>query len=52
MGDIYARIIQANVKRITVAIRELGEGSVWRCGDGEPKPAALFLCDIAHLKAA
>ncbi|WP_262493817.1 hypothetical protein [Mucilaginibacter mallensis] len=31
MGHIYARIINANVKRITVTIRELGEGGVWRC---------------------
>lgn len=45
-GDIYAAIMQAEVKRITVAIRELGEGAVWRCGDGDPVPAALLMCDI------
>lgn len=45
-GEIYSEIMQADVKRITVAIRETGEGGVWRCSDGEPSPAALLMCDI------
>jgi len=45
-GEIYSEIMQANVNRITVAIRETGEGGVWRCSDGEPSPAALLMCDI------
>ena len=45
-GEIYSEIMQADVKRITVAIRETGEGGVWRCNDGEPSPAALLMCDI------
>jgi phenylpyruvate tautomerase PptA (4-oxalocrotonate tautomerase family) len=45
-GEIYADIMQANVKRITVAIRETGQGGVWRCSDGEPNQAALLMCDI------
>jgi phenylpyruvate tautomerase PptA (4-oxalocrotonate tautomerase family) len=46
MGEIYARIMNASVKRITVTIRELGEGSIWRCSEGEPYPAAILMCDI------
>lgn len=47
MGEIYARQMGTNADRITVAIRELGEGSVWRCGGGvPPRPAALLMCDI------
>jgi phenylpyruvate tautomerase PptA (4-oxalocrotonate tautomerase family) len=46
LGEIYADLMQANVNRITVAIRELGEGGVWRCSDGEPSAAALLMCDI------
>lgn len=46
MGEIYARIMNASVKRITVTIRELGEGSVWRCSEGEPYPAAILMCDV------
>jgi phenylpyruvate tautomerase PptA (4-oxalocrotonate tautomerase family) len=46
VGAIYARQMGANVNRITIAIRELGQGGVWRCGDNEPRPAALLMCDI------
>lgn len=46
MGEIYAETMGASVHRITVAIRDLGEGSVWRCGEGLPRPAALLMCDI------
>jgi phenylpyruvate tautomerase PptA (4-oxalocrotonate tautomerase family) len=46
MGDIYARIMNANVKRVTITIRELGDGGVWRCSDGEPTQAAILMCDV------
>jgi phenylpyruvate tautomerase PptA (4-oxalocrotonate tautomerase family) len=46
LGDIYARIMQTTPNIVTVAFRELGEGGVWLCSDGEPKPAALLTCDI------
>jgi len=46
IGEAYADIMQASVKRITVSIRELGDGSVWRCTEGEPVPAAIMMCDI------
>ena len=31
-GDLYARIMQTRPEQVTVAIRELGEGGVWRFG--------------------
>jgi phenylpyruvate tautomerase PptA (4-oxalocrotonate tautomerase family) len=46
VGQVYAEIMQASVERVTVTIRELGTGSVWRCGKGEPTPAAIMMCDI------
>lgn len=46
LGDIFASLMQANVNRITITIRELGQGAVWRCSDGDPRPAALLMCDI------
>jgi phenylpyruvate tautomerase PptA (4-oxalocrotonate tautomerase family) len=46
LGDIYAHIMQTAPDLVTVAFRELGEGSVWRCGTGEPEPAALISCDV------
>ncbi len=38
--------MQTTPDNVTVAIRELGEGGVWRCADGEVEPAALLMCDI------
>jgi len=46
IGEVYSKIMKADQNRITVSIRELGEGSLWRCGDGEPMPAAVMMCDI------
>lgn len=46
MGEIFSTLMSSNVKRITVTIRELGEGSVWRCTDGEPYPSAILMLDI------
>ena len=46
LGDIFSTLMHANVNRITVTIRELGEGGVWRCTEGEPYPSALLMCDI------
>jgi phenylpyruvate tautomerase PptA (4-oxalocrotonate tautomerase family) len=46
LGDIFARIMQTTPDNVTVSFRELVDGGVWRCGDGEPEPAALLTCDI------
>jgi phenylpyruvate tautomerase PptA (4-oxalocrotonate tautomerase family) len=46
MGEIYASIMMTDPRRVTVTIRELGEGAVWRCSNGEPHPAAILMCDI------
>lgn len=46
MGEIYALKMQADVNRISVAIRELTPSGLWRCTPGEPYEAALLMCDI------
>jgi len=46
MGEIYASVMMTDPKRVTVTFRELGEGSVWRCSEGEPHQAAILTCDI------
>src|SRR5947207_14286132 len=46
MGEIYALTMQADVNRISVAIRELTPGGPWRCTPSEPYEAALLMCDI------
>ncbi len=42
----YARMMAVDVRRISVAIRELGDGGVWRMIDGEPQPGSMLMCDI------
>ncbi|RLJ72537.1 tautomerase family protein [Pedobacter alluvionis] len=46
IGETYSKIMKADANRITISIRELGEGAIWRCGDHEPMPAAIMMCDI------
>jgi phenylpyruvate tautomerase PptA (4-oxalocrotonate tautomerase family) len=52
MGETYARIMKADVKRITVCIREMGEGAVWRNINDKMVPAALLMCDIRKGRSA
>ena len=52
LGEIYSQTMSSNINRLTVAIRELGEGSVWRCGLDAPRPAALLMCDIRRGRTA
>ena len=46
LGAAYSEIMEAAVERVTVTIRELGEGAVWRCTKGEPAPAAVMMLDV------
>jgi phenylpyruvate tautomerase PptA (4-oxalocrotonate tautomerase family) len=52
LGEIYSKKMDSNINRLTVAIRELGEGCVWRCGEGDARPAALLMCDIRRGRPA
>src|ERR1700758_3594365 len=47
-SETYARVMYVDIRRISVAIRELGEGSVWRIpeADGEPVAVSLMMLDI------
>lgn len=44
-GRIYSEKMEASVRRISVAVRELPDG-VWRCTEAAPYSAALLMCDI------
>ena len=48
MCETYARMMSVDIRRISVAIRELGEGGLWRIPDvgGEPVPASILMLDI------
>lgn len=52
LGEIYAQVMRSDINRLTVAIRELGDGGVWRCGAEGPRPAALLMCDIRRGRTA
>jgi phenylpyruvate tautomerase PptA (4-oxalocrotonate tautomerase family) len=48
MSETYARMMSVDIRRISVAIRELGEGGVWRIPEAgeEPVPVAVMMLDI------
>jgi phenylpyruvate tautomerase PptA (4-oxalocrotonate tautomerase family) len=48
MSETYAKMMSADIRRISVAIRELGEGGVWRIPDlgGEPTPVSVMMLDV------
>ena len=46
MSDRYAALMSVDIRRISVCIRECGEGSVWRVVNGEPVPVSVLMCDI------
>ncbi|HKJ04293.1 MAG TPA: hypothetical protein VJ974_01760 [Geopsychrobacteraceae bacterium] len=46
MGEIYARIMQTDPNLVSVAIRELPDGGLWSCSNGQPEPGARLMCDI------
>lgn len=54
MSHTYAEMMSVDVRRVSVAIRELGEGGVWRITEtgGEPQPAALLMMDIRRGRPA
>ena len=46
MGEIYARVMHTQPGRVRVGFRELPEGSLWHCTEGEPRPGVVLACDI------
>jgi phenylpyruvate tautomerase PptA (4-oxalocrotonate tautomerase family) len=46
MGAAYAEVMGTVPEIVTVVIRDLGDGGVWRCTAAEPAPAALLMCDV------
>lgn len=54
MSQTYARMMDVDIRRISVAIRELGEGGVWRIPEegGEPEPVSLMMLDIRRGRPA
>lgn len=54
MSETYARMMSVDIRRISVAIRELGEGGLWRIVEEghPPEPVALMMLDIRRGRPA
>lgn len=54
MSETYARMMSVDIRRISIAIRELGDGGVWRVTevDADPVPAAVLMLDIRRGRSA
>ncbi len=44
--------MSVDIRRISVAVRECGDGGVWRMIDGRPQPVAVLMCDIRRGRSA
>jgi hypothetical protein len=54
MSESYADMMQVDIRRISIAIRELGDGGVWRTisAGREPEPASVLMLDIRRGRSA
>lgn len=54
MCATYAEMMSVDIRRISVAIRELGEGGVWRITEAgnDPVPVSMLMLDIRRGRPA
>jgi len=52
LSTTYAGLMTVDPRRISIAIRELGEGGVWRMIDDQPTPVSMLMCDIRRGRPA
>ena len=50
--ETYSRMMKVDIRRISIAIREVGDGGVWRTVDGELTPVSVLMCDIRRGRSA
>jgi phenylpyruvate tautomerase PptA (4-oxalocrotonate tautomerase family) len=53
MSQTYARMMSVDIRRISVAIRELGDGGVWRVAEAgsDPVPVSVMMLDIRRSRS-
>ena len=52
LSATYADLMSLDLRRISIAIRELGEGGVWRMIDDQTTPVSMLMCDIRRGRSA
>lgn len=52
MSITYADLMTVDIRRISIAIREVGQGGVWRMVDSDPVPVSVLMCDIRKGRTA
>jgi phenylpyruvate tautomerase PptA (4-oxalocrotonate tautomerase family) len=54
MSATYAQMMSVDIRRISVAFRELGDGNVWRVAEtgADPVPVAVMMLDIRRGRSA
>jgi phenylpyruvate tautomerase PptA (4-oxalocrotonate tautomerase family) len=54
MAQTYATMMSVDIRRISIAIRELGEGGVWRITEagGAPEPVSVMMLDVRRGRPA
>ncbi len=54
MSETYASMMQVDIRRISIAIRELGQGGVWRTISAglDPEAASVLMLDIRRGRSA
>ncbi|WP_394780790.1 4-oxalocrotonate tautomerase family protein [Undibacterium sp.] len=52
MAITYADLMTVDIRRISIVIREVGQGGVWRTVDGDPVPVSVLMCDIRKGRTA
>jgi phenylpyruvate tautomerase PptA (4-oxalocrotonate tautomerase family) len=54
MSATYSQMMSVDIRRISIAFRELGEGNVWRVAEtgGDPLPVAVMMLDIRRGRSA
>jgi phenylpyruvate tautomerase PptA (4-oxalocrotonate tautomerase family) len=52
MSKSYADMMTVDIRRVSIAIRETGDGGVWRIVDGEPTPVSVLMLDIRRGRPA
>ncbi|MFM0220995.1 tautomerase [Paraburkholderia dipogonis] len=50
--ETYSNMMSVDIRRISIAIRETGDGGVWRMVNGEPVPVSVLMCDIRRGRSA